>query len=233
MNEALKEQISALMDGEASDEERALLIKRVARDGESLGVWSDYHRISDVLHGGVESQAQPGFPASVMAALEGVAPDDVNPPAGAALESSPGHGSERVGRGWGSLALAASVGALAFALVFQLARDPQPVETPQLAQASQVQAPQSQPPQSQTPQARTASAVIDATPATATPDVAVAVRELPDITPLGIQATGGTSEPTRRLSAYMVEHNQHAVFTGGRGAMPYARIAGAAAIYDR
>ncbi|MGB0722752.1 MAG: sigma-E factor negative regulatory protein [Gammaproteobacteria bacterium] len=222
MNEAHKEQISALMDGEASDEERALLVKRLSRDSGSMNVWADYHRISDVMHGGVEATAHADFARSVMAALEGVNPE----PADKSAPTDEQPANARAGRGWGAMAVAASAGALAFALVFQLAREPQPLSAQQLAVQT------AQPQVSTAPGQVTGQALI-ATPAVATLGTGGAGRDLPDVMPVGLQSGFATSEPARRLSAYMVEHNQHAVFTGGRGAMPYARIAGAAAIYDR
>lgn len=47
MNEQLKEQLSAFMDGELDD---AILVSRLEKDAEARATWLRYHMIRDALH---------------------------------------------------------------------------------------------------------------------------------------------------------------------------------------
>lgn len=49
MNDTVKEQLSALIDGELPDEERELLHKRLATDSELRAAWQRYHLIRDAM----------------------------------------------------------------------------------------------------------------------------------------------------------------------------------------
>jgi sigma-E factor negative regulatory protein RseA len=49
MSDTIKEQLSALVDGELPDEERELLQKRLAADSELQATWQRYHLIRDAM----------------------------------------------------------------------------------------------------------------------------------------------------------------------------------------
>lgn len=49
MNDHIQEQLSALMDGELSRDERAFLLRRLEHDGELRAAWTRMHLMRDVL----------------------------------------------------------------------------------------------------------------------------------------------------------------------------------------
>jgi sigma-E factor negative regulatory protein RseA len=51
MKDKLREQISALVDGELDDTEARLLIRRFARDPELGEIWERYHACGDLISG--------------------------------------------------------------------------------------------------------------------------------------------------------------------------------------
>ena len=66
MNEQMKEQLSAFMDGELDDKQ---LVTRLENDHEAMAVWNRYHLIRDALHHDYVPGAQ-DLAGRVMHALE-------------------------------------------------------------------------------------------------------------------------------------------------------------------
>ncbi|MDQ2068293.1 sigma-E factor negative regulatory protein [Natronospira bacteriovora] len=73
MSERLREQISALMDGELDDGEARLLVRRFEKDPELRDVWDRYQRCARLVEAGADSGMTlvgPEFSRSVMAGIE-------------------------------------------------------------------------------------------------------------------------------------------------------------------
>lgn len=70
MSEQIREQISALVDGELADTERRLLLERLAREPALRAHWSNYQLISDSLRQSLAPLTDPGLAGRVMAAVE-------------------------------------------------------------------------------------------------------------------------------------------------------------------
>lgn len=70
MRDNVKEQISALVDGELDANERPLLIKQIETDGLLRADWERYHLISDVLKGQLLHRADFGFANRVSNSIE-------------------------------------------------------------------------------------------------------------------------------------------------------------------
>jgi sigma-E factor negative regulatory protein RseA len=69
MNDSIREQLSAMADGEMEAEGTRFLLKRVERDSEFRGVWERYHLMRDCLrHQG--TMAPPDFCAGVSALID-------------------------------------------------------------------------------------------------------------------------------------------------------------------
>lgn len=109
MSEDLKEQLSALMDGELGRDERAFLMRRLEHDAELRAAWTRMHLIRDVMTHRPGGSATLNLSDGVMQAL--AAEDRVAPRALAT-------GAGPAWRPWAGLAVAASV---AMAAVFAVA----------------------------------------------------------------------------------------------------------------
>jgi sigma-E factor negative regulatory protein RseA len=70
MTEALKEQLSACLDGELPEAELDLLLKQVARDPELQRALGRYALIAQAMRSDAPAVASAGFAAKVMAGLE-------------------------------------------------------------------------------------------------------------------------------------------------------------------
>lgn len=70
MRDKIKEQISALVDGELDANERPLLIKQIEADESLRAEWERYHLISDMLKGQLSHRADSGFADSVSKKIE-------------------------------------------------------------------------------------------------------------------------------------------------------------------
>jgi sigma-E factor negative regulatory protein RseA len=69
MNDSIREQLSAMADGEMEAEGTRFLLKRLERDSEFRGVWERYHLMRDCLrHQG--TMAPPDFCAGVSALID-------------------------------------------------------------------------------------------------------------------------------------------------------------------
>lgn len=119
MSEPIREQISALVDGELADTEMGLLVRRLERDAELRAAFGRYALIGEAVGSPGDRLASSGFAQRVNAAIDAVAPP--------AVVASP---VPETGRRWLTPAalgaVAAGVGALAVALV--MVREPAPAE---------------------------------------------------------------------------------------------------------
>ncbi|GAB3041226.1 hypothetical protein GCM10027285_28270 [Oleiagrimonas citrea] len=102
MNEAHRENLSALTDGELAFDQVRFLLRRVEHDAELRASWTSYHVGRDCLRGEFSGAARVDFADRVMAALDSA-------PSSAAV----GHGSRRWLRWSAGGAIAASVAAVA------------------------------------------------------------------------------------------------------------------------
>lgn len=66
----LREQLSALMDGELEGSEKAFLLRRLAHDQELKATWDRYHQIREVLSEPQGPRRSMDFADRVMAAIE-------------------------------------------------------------------------------------------------------------------------------------------------------------------
>lgn len=82
MTDQIREQVSALLDGELSRDEVGLLVRRMERDADLRGRFGRYSTIGETLRAPGGALASPGFAARVAAAID--APADaataVQPP---------------------------------------------------------------------------------------------------------------------------------------------------------
>jgi sigma-E factor negative regulatory protein RseA len=101
MNDSIREQLSAMADGEVEAEGARFLLKRLERDSEFRGVWERYHLMRDCLrHQG--TMAPPDFCAGVSARIDAEEAAERRKPA-----------ARSSWRGLGGAAIAAGVAAVA------------------------------------------------------------------------------------------------------------------------
>jgi len=129
MSEPIREQISALLDGELADTEMGLLVRRLERDAELRAAFGRYALIGEAVRNPVARLASAGFAQHVNAAIDEVAPpsavaDPVVEPARRRLRPA----------AFG--AVAAGVGLLAVALV--MVREPAPADLVAVSPGSSV-----------------------------------------------------------------------------------------------
>jgi sigma-E factor negative regulatory protein RseA len=70
MTDQIREQVSALLDGELSRDEVGLLVRRMERDAELRGRFGRYSTIGETLRAPGGPLASPGFAARVSAAID-------------------------------------------------------------------------------------------------------------------------------------------------------------------
>jgi sigma-E factor negative regulatory protein RseA len=70
MNQSNQESLSALMDGELSDDQLRFLLRGLEHDGELRQTWSRYHLIRDGLRRELPATLSAGFADGVMARLD-------------------------------------------------------------------------------------------------------------------------------------------------------------------
>lgn len=82
MTDQIREQVSALLDGELPQDEIGLLVRRMERDPELRGTFGRYSLIGEALRAPGGAVAQPSFAARVRAAIDepAAAASDVPPP---------------------------------------------------------------------------------------------------------------------------------------------------------
>lgn len=74
MSDLLREQVSALADGELSEHEAELLLKRMQSDPQLRAAWENYHLVGDAMRGGLASVHDRGLGPRVMQAIDNEAP---------------------------------------------------------------------------------------------------------------------------------------------------------------
>jgi len=122
MNDSIREQLSALSDGELASDSARFLLKRLDHDPELGETWERYHQVRDCLRR-QQRLAPPDFAASVMAAIEA----DAQP----GQQRHPGAGRRgRFMQWFGGGAIAAAVAVVALMAV-------RPGETPTVPGATQ------------------------------------------------------------------------------------------------
>ncbi len=122
MSEQIREQLSALYDGELPAQEQALLLERIARDPELRARWTRYQLIGDGLRNNLPAHIDLGLADRVMREIEGLpAPQPVRAAA-----------ATRLLKPLAGLAVAASVAVVAVLAVQQL-RAPAPGAVAQVA----------------------------------------------------------------------------------------------------
>ena len=201
MSDALKERMSALLDGELEQDSLSETIDVVLKDEELVVHWSRYHLVRDVLR----HKVYPDAGARLRDRMR------------TCLADEPLHFSPRppVFRRWrntlkpiAGLALAASVAAVAILAVRGIGQLP---DQPDTARTPSVQVPTTQ------VAARSASAIV---PVSAVDSGALA--------PSGLRRLQwNSSEPgvANRLNGYLVNHSEH-LGSPMSGMHPYARIVG-------
>ncbi|MEZ5462178.1 sigma-E factor negative regulatory protein [Dokdonella sp.] len=74
MSQEIREQLSALMDGELSGEETRFLMRRIAHDRALVSSWSNFHVARQALRRQVIVRLRPDFADSILARLEDETP---------------------------------------------------------------------------------------------------------------------------------------------------------------
>ena len=196
MNEQRGEALSALLDGELDEQDRGVLLDRMADDAELRERWGRYSLIGDVMRG--EAAAVDGLAGRVRAAVE-AEPTVLAPPGPSAPEPSAAAWWKPVG----GLALAAGLATVAVLGGRSMDRPDAAVPVASVA-----------PP--------TAVAAAPAPPA-AMPTAAVAgTTSGADREARWTSAERGVQE---RLDSYLVDYSGHAGGEL-RGMLPYARVVG-------
>ncbi len=182
MSDKLNEQISALVDGELSQAEEALFIRRLAEDRDLQDALARYQLISDAMHEILPRQVDTGFSQRVRKALD--AEPVVERRAGLLVGTGP------LLKPLAGLAVAASIALVAVFSLQTLRQEQMPVPVMATAPAD--------------------SDYIRATDGQQ-PAVSQLVRK---------------AQNSRRLDAYLVNHNEYAISRSMRGMLPYVRIVG-------
>ncbi|MEM1173457.1 MAG: sigma-E factor negative regulatory protein [Pseudomonadota bacterium] len=112
MTDAIKMQLSAFVDGELSDEESELLIRRIGRDAELRATVAEYHAIGRIMRA---ETAPAGMDGLLAAIRDGIDADEV--PLAEAVEQPP---SRRLFKPLAGFAVAASVALVGVLSVSQL-----------------------------------------------------------------------------------------------------------------
>jgi len=211
MNISIKEQISALMDGELSDSETHHLISTLQHDPELKKVWGSYHLIRAAIHNDLPDKLEQDVARNVINAL--ASEPTVLAPRAVALESKLRTMTPAF-RQIAGLAIAASVTAVAILSVQTLPQDPLTGST-QMASIAQ------------TPQT---FGLINNEFAQ-TPDIETVASTAP-VVPFLIENSENQrwdlGEPAfqTKLNNYLNNHNQYSAPAEMQGVLPYARLVG-------
>ena len=200
MSQQIREQLSALMDGELPKDETAFLLRRVAHDRALLQQWSSYHVCRQVLRRQDLMALPTDFADAVLARLADEPPQ---------RPSRNGRVLQWVSGG----AIAASVAV--FALMFSGPREPgnDSVEQPLAAL-----------PASTTP---SASAPVVSSAIRSVEFRAPMVSPAIDVQPASVSSEGFASPGTPmdpRLQSYLIRHYDAAGNAGQSGLMPYVLL---------
>jgi len=107
----MKEQISALMDGELDDAQMQQLIRGLRTDEQSRHCWDQYHLIGDALRNNLPGDLDKDFAARVSQAI---AVENIPQAPPSQPEPKQASHSHHVAKPWMGFAVAASVAAIAY-----------------------------------------------------------------------------------------------------------------------
>ena len=133
MSDTIKEQISALVDGELPDAERELLQRRLSSDDELRGTWQRYHLIRDAMREDLPEYISRTTDTNYTGQDNKTATDDNTPVASSILH--------RLARPVAGFAIAASVAMLAVVGVLYNNDSLTPPSTPAIATSEPAQLP--------------------------------------------------------------------------------------------
>jgi sigma-E factor negative regulatory protein RseA len=122
MTDQIREQVSALLDGELPGDEMGLLVRRLERDAELRRAFGNYALIGEALRAPGAPLASPSFAARVSAAIDAPAGATVNIP----LQPVPARRRTNYRRPLAASAIAASA-AIAGVLLFRPFGGPTPI----------------------------------------------------------------------------------------------------------
>ncbi len=139
----MKEEISALMDGEVSEQEMQQSLRDMRNDSEKRACWEQYHIIGDALRNNLPPNLNRSFVNNISQAI---AKEDLPVPEVTALEQKTSNTAKRrhpVANPFTGFALAASVAVVAYIGVGMIAVDEQ-AAGPRMASAPAIEAPPAQ-----------------------------------------------------------------------------------------
>jgi sigma-E factor negative regulatory protein RseA len=202
MSQEIREQLSALMDGELSRDETRFLMRRVAHDQALVSSWSNFHVARQAMRRQVIVRIRPGFADSILARLEAETPVQTRHSGNWLRWASGG-------------AIAASVAVAALVL-----SGPQDATTPLSGESVASRA------AIQSPVAPVASAAIPAANRTADfrPPMASPVL---DVQPASASTAGFSAQPVPmdpRTQSYLVRHYDATGSNGQPGMLPYVLL---------
>jgi sigma-E factor negative regulatory protein RseA len=122
MTDQIREQVSALLDGELPGDEMGLLVRRLERDAELRRAFGNYALIGEALRAPGAPLASPSFATRVSAAIDAPAGATINVP----LQSTPPRRTSNYRRPLAASAIAASA-AIAGVLLFRPFAGPTPI----------------------------------------------------------------------------------------------------------
>ena len=207
MSERSHEELSALMDGEASELELRRVINGIDQDGELLRKWRRYHLARSVMQGDMRESQAPDFmrldvTAAVSAALEAEPAHDIKE------TRTPSGWQERFIRPLSSVAVAASVSAM---VVFGW-------QNFSATGDSNISAPGSH----SVPLAQVS--VPAANPASGYQTVSDSQRRIQRNVVNQADIVRLPSEQNQRLNQYLVSHSGNAALNTASGSMSYTRV---------
>ncbi len=222
MTENIREQISALLDGELPQQDMNQTVERLSEQKQLRDTWDRYHLISDVIRGDAGERASPSLADRVRTQVE-------SEPAILAAPK-PANTTPAWVRPFAGTALAASVAILAVMAAPQLL-NPETKGTPDVATVVKVS------PQPNYVQLAPAPVAQGYQLVSGTPYGNVQYRVMPVV--VARPATGwSTQHPGTRwrnlakpateskLNKYLVDHSQYATRGPVRGVVPYATFVG-------
>ncbi|MBI5462334.1 MAG: sigma-E factor negative regulatory protein [Gammaproteobacteria bacterium] len=196
MSEQIREQISALLDGELPAAEQPLLLERLARDPALRAHWSTYQLIGDSLRKALPARIDLNLAERVRNEI------DALPAQHAGLSSA----ARRALKPLAGLAVAASV-AVVVVLAVQQVRTPAPGVVQMAAN----------------PPVSGVSGVSGVPGTSGVPRAYVQVQDTRGAVPRGDVPS---PQVGKRLNEYLVNHSEYAASGGMPGMQPYVRIVG-------
>ncbi|MEE9493456.1 MAG: sigma-E factor negative regulatory protein [Gammaproteobacteria bacterium] len=199
-DDKVREQLSALIDDEIDDVERPLLLGRLQRDASLSASLGRYELIGEVMRNGAAQISETGVASRVRVALQQDDIHSMEAPSVAIPHATENRTSNATWKMITGFAVAASV---AVVLVFSIQNlESGGSEALLTAENAQI------------PAVNSASLLVS--PIQNVAEVETSSEQWDRIEP----------SVERRLSGYLVNHNEYAVSDAMRGAMPYVRVVG-------